>query len=368
MSDAAFAHLLRPHIAAMEAYVPILPFEVLSRELGRSPDEIIKLDANENAYGTPDSVRRAIAEYPYVHIYPDPEQHRLREALEVYTGAPAANILPGQGADELIDLLCRVFLEPGDAVIDCPPTFGMYSFDAQLANAQILRVPRGADFRVDVAAIEGCVNGAADRLKLLFLTSPNNPDGSLLARADLERLLELPLVVVLDEAYVEFAGLDVSVARWVAQRENLIVLRTFSKWAGLAGLRLGYGVFPTWLMPTLWKFKQPYNVNVAATAGGLAALAHRSEIQPTIDALIRERDRLVVELGNVGYLQPYPSRSNFVLCQVQGHDAKDLKAQLAQRGILVRYFAKPGLESCIRVSSGKPEHTDALLEALRSLA
>jgi len=183
----------------------------------------------------------------------------------------------------------------------------------------------------------------------------------------LRRLLELPLLVVVDEAYIEFAGLANSVARWVLQHDNLIVLRTFSKWAGIAGLRLGYGIFPDWLMPALWKAKQPYNVNVAATVAGLASLTHRAEIQPTIDALIRERERLVQELGRVPFLRPYPSRANFVLCRVVGRDAKALKEALARQGILVRYYAKPGLENCIRVSAGKPEQTAALLSALAAV-
>jgi len=177
-------------------------------------------------------------------------------------------------------------------------------------------------------------------------------------------LLRLPVLVIVDEAYIEFAGLENSVAAWVLEHENLIVLRTFSKWAGIAGLRLGYGIFPDWLMPVLWKAKQPYNVNVAATVAGLASLRHRAEIQPTVDALIRERDRLLEELSRVPFLRPYPSRANFVLCRVMGRDAAALKAELAAQGILVRYYAKPGLENCIRVSAGKPEQTDALLAAL----
>ena len=150
------------------------------------------------------------------------------------------------------------------------------------------------------------------------------------------------MIVVLDEAYIEFAGLERSVARWVTERENLIVLRTFSKWAGIAGLRLGYGIFPGWLMPALWKAKQPYNVNVAATVAGLASLAHRAEIQITVDALIVERERLFRELAKFPFLRPYPSQANFVLCRVVGRDAKALKEALAGRGILVRHYAKPG--------------------------
>ena len=376
------SNLLLPHIADMAPYTPIEPFEVLSARLGRSPEQIVKLDANENPYGPHPAVREALAAYPFPHIYPDPEQRALRAALAEYTGVPATNIFPGHGADELIDLLCRLFLGPGDAIINCPPTFGMYEFDAGLAGASVIEVPRRADFSVDLERISESANQRTRNTeygirnthhaprttyhapKLLFLTSPNNPDGSLLAPDDLRRLLELPLIVVLDEAYIEFAGLERSVVRWVTERENLIVLRTFSKWAGIAGLRLGYGIFPGWLMPALWKAKQPYNVNVGATVAGLASLAHQAEIQTTVDALIVERERLIVELAKLPFLQPYPSHANFVLCRVVGRDAKGLKEALAGWGILVRHYAKPGLENCIRVSAGRPEQTDALLAAL----
>ncbi len=366
----------------MEPYTPIVPFEVLSHQLGRPPEQIVKLDANENPYGPAPAVREALARYPFVHIYPDPEQRELRAALADYTGVPAEHILAGSGADELIDLICRLTLAPGDAIIDCPPTFGMYGFDAGLTGARVLQVWRRPDFSVDAEEIGKWANGQiskaandASRLpfpasrppKLLFLTSPNNPDGSLLDPADLKWLLTLPLLVILDEAYIEFAGLEHSAARWVPEYENLIVLRTFSKWAGIAGLRLGYGIFPAWLMPTLWKAKQPYNVNVAATVAGLVSLAHRQEIRPTVEALIAERERLYRELAAVPFLRPYPSRANFVLCRVEGRDARELKAALAARGILVRHYAKPGLENCIRISAGRPEQTDALLAALKQV-
>jgi histidinol-phosphate aminotransferase len=370
LTDSPFASLLLPHIADLEPYTPIQPFEVLSHQLGRAPEQIVKLDANENPYGPAPAVREALAGYPYTHIYPDPEQRALRAALADYVGVPAEHILPGSGADELIDLICRLTLAPGDAIIDCPPTFGMYSFDAGLTGARVLRVWRRADFSVDVERIgEWRISESANQrithhAKLLFLTSPNNPDGSLLDPADLARLLKLPLLVILDEAYIEFAGLEHSLARWVLEHDNLIVLRTFSKWAGIAGLRLGYGIFPAWLMPTLWKAKQPYNVNVAATAAGLASLAHRAEIQRTVDALIAERERLYPELATVPFLHPYPSRANFVLCRVEDRSAAELKAALAREGILVRHYAKPGLENCIRISAGRPEQTDTLLTAL----
>lgn len=363
MSDAEASALLLPHIRDLAPYTPVLPFEVVSRQLGRAPEQIVKLDANENPYGPAPGVREALASYPFLHIYPDPEQNALREALAGYTAAPAGQILAGQGADELIDLICRLCLGPGEAIIDCPPTFGMYSFDAGLAGARVVPVPRRGDFSLDVAAIETAAKQA--RPKLLFLTSPNNPDGGLLDRRDLARLLALPMLVVLDEAYVEFAGLECSAAGWVRDHTNLIILRTFSKWAGIAGLRLGYGIFPTWIMPFLWRAKQPYNVSVAASVAGLASLAQLAEIRPTIAALVRERERLGRELAGVPFLRPFPSRANFVLCRVVGRRAVELQARLAEQGVLVRHYAKPGLEDCLRISVGRPEHTDALLEALR---
>jgi histidinol-phosphate aminotransferase len=361
-----FERLLLPHVREMEAYTPILPFEVLSKQLGRDPSDIVKLDANENPYGPHPAVRQALADHRFLHIYPDPEQRELRAALAEYVGIPAENILPGHGADELIDLLVRIMAGTGDAIVDCPPTFGMYGFDAGLAGARVTRVPRRENFHVDVHAVHEAVH-AAPNAKLLFLASPNNPDGSLLSSRDLSRLLRLPVFVVVDEAYIEFAGPERSVSDWVLVHENLAVLRTFSKWAGLAGLRLGYGIFPGWLMPHLWQAKQPYNVNVAASGAGIASLKHREEIQQTVDALIRERERLLIELGRCSFLQPISSHANFVLCRVVGRDARELKEALAQQGILVRYYAKPGLENMIRVSAGRPEDTDRLLAAVNGM-
>jgi histidinol-phosphate aminotransferase len=144
-------------------------------------------------------------------------------------------------------------------------------------------------------------------------------------------------------------------------RENLIVLRTFSKWAGLAGLRLGYGIFPSSLMPHLWKIKQPYNVSVAAATAGYVSLQHVVQLDERAAAIKAERERLWHALRRKTWLEPYPSHANFVLCRVKDRDAAALKADLARVGVLIRYFNKPGLTDHIRISVGKPEHTDALL-------
>ncbi len=356
---------IRPDVARMDAYTPILPFDVLSEQLGIPPDALVKLDANENPYGAPPAVRAALADLPYAHIYPDPESRHLRRALADFHGVPLENILAGAGADELIDLILRLFLRPGDRVLNCPPTFGMYAFDTAVNGGVVVNVPRRADFSLDLEAIEEVAR--RERPRLLFLASPNNPDGNLLPGDVLERLLALPLYVVLDEAYIEFAPPGSSRIRLAMQRENLIVLRTFSKWAGLAGLRVGYGVFPAALMPHLWKIKQPYNVSTAAGAAALAALRHAEVLTVTGERIVAERSRLFAALQAIPWLEPYPSQANFVLCRVRGRDAAQVKVRLAQQGILIRYFNKPGLRDHIRISVGRPEHTDVLLKALRAI-
>jgi histidinol-phosphate aminotransferase len=245
----------------------------------------------------------------------------------------------------------------------------MYPFDAELNAARCIEVPRKADFSLDMESIYKAVETYQPRL--LFIASPNNPDGSLLDAQTIDELLSLPLMVVLDEAYIEFAGehlgASLSRIRDVPAHDNLVVLRTFSKWAGLAGLRIGYGAFPLWLMPTLWKSKQPYNVNVAASVAAQVSLKHVDELAQVVEQLKVERARLFAALQGISYLKPYPTHSNFVLCQVIGRDAAQLKAQLAEEnGIFIRYFNKPGLRDHIRISIGRPQDTDFLLNALRS--
>jgi histidinol-phosphate aminotransferase len=361
--------LIRPHlVAALEAYTPIEPFEVLSARLGRPPEDIIKLDANENPYGPSPKVRAALANLPYAHIYPDPASTALRAALAQSTGVPVENLLAGAGADDLIDLILRLFIGPGDAILNCPPTFGMYAFDAALNAAQIMSVPRRPNFSLNMDQVEAAFRLPARRPppKLIFVASPNNPDGSIITDEDLRRLLALPAGVVLDEAYVEFQGAP-SRLSWVLEHDNLMVLRTFSKNAGLAGLRVGYGAFPRSLMPHLWNIKQPYAISTASSAAAIAALDDPDYLSQVVARLTAERERLAKALAEIPYLRPYPSHSNFVLCRVMGRDARALKLALEGEGILVRHYAMPGLVDCIRISVGKPEHTDALIRTLQRL-
>jgi len=362
---------LAPRFENFPPYTPIEPFEVLSARLGLPPEQIVKVDANENPYGPAPAVKTALANLLWAHIYPDPESRALRAALSEFSGVPAENLLAGAGADELIDLILRLLLEPGDVVLNFPPTFGMYPFDTLLNAGQVIEIPRLADFSLDLPAIRQAV--AQYQPKAIFLTTPNNPDGNFPSAEVINELLDLPVMVVIDEAYIEFTpnsgrlGEKLSRIRAVVERENLIVLRTFSKWAGLAGLRVGYGAFPTWMMPAIWAAKQPYNVNVAASEAALASLRELDYLAANVELLKNERERLFNLLQGIPYLQPYPSQANFILCNVTGIPALEIKNRLAKQGILVRYYNTPYLRDMIRISIGKPHESDKVVAALRQL-
>ena len=207
-------------------YTPIEPFEVLSARLGIPAEQIIKLDANENPYGPSPRARQALAELHCPHIYPDPESRALRAALARFTGVPAEYLMAGAGADELIDLLLRVLLEPGDCVLNLPPTFGMYPFDTRLNAGQVVEVPRRADFSLDLPAIQAAV--AERKPKVIFVTAPNNPDGRLPTAEEIETLLALPALLVIDEAYIEFTRRAASSAKPSAASARCPSAKTWS--------------------------------------------------------------------------------------------------------------------------------------------
>jgi histidinol-phosphate aminotransferase len=291
-------------------------------------------------------------------------------------GVDASHIVASNGADEMIDWVQRVFLNRGDAIVDCPPSFEMYAFFARVNGARILEVPRRDDFSLDVDAIERAVlnphpnpppsstgEGVA---KLIFLANPSNPDGSMASRTDIERLLALPAILVLDEAYAEFAG--ESYATRVPTQPNLIVLRTFSKWAGLASLRVGYCIAPQPIAAKILQIKSPENVNSAGIVAALASLDDREYLLANVRRINEERERLAVALAQLGFLQPLPSRANFLLCRVVGRDARQIYDALAAHGILIRAFSSPRLRECLRVAVGTPEENETLLKALREMA
>jgi histidinol-phosphate aminotransferase len=360
---------VRRAIAGISAYAGPEDPEYLAKRLGRPIESIIKLDANENPYGASPLVQEMLSTYNGYSVYPDADQRSARTALAEYAGVSADSLILGNGADELIDLLMRTYLDPGDELVDFPPSFAMYAFNAQLQDARVVAVPRDEQFNIDV---EAALRAISPRTKLILLTSPNNPTGTVMPTSDVRRILETGYLVVLDEAYFEFANADgqgfETMIGEVSRYPNLVVLRTFSKWAGLAGLRIGYGVFPDEVSQHIWKLKPPFNVNVAALVAMRAALEDKAHLLGTVEKIVAERNRLLTELPKTRLLRSYPTRSNFMLCEINGMDGRTLTNRLADEGILVRFYNTPRLKNFIRISTGRPEQNDIVLSVLSNIA
>ncbi|MBH76943.1 MAG: histidinol-phosphate transaminase [Dehalococcoidia bacterium] len=350
---------IRDDIQDLSSYVSVKPLEVLATEIGVPVDELVKLDANENPYGTTLVVLEAAASVP-LHIYPDPAQGRLRSDIAAYLGVGPEQVVAGTGSDELLDLILRLTLPTATAT--ATPTFGMYSFLSGIAGIRHVEVPRNSTFDLDLVGLRNAVGSGAG---VVFVASPNNPTGNAATLDEIEELCGLDALIVVDEAYAEFAG--TSAIPLLERYENLIVMRTFSKWAGLAGLRVGYAVAHPDLVEPMLAIKQPYNVNVAADAAARAALAHRDELLATVRTIVVERDRLSHEVGTLGWLVPYPSDANFVLFDVEKADASAIAASLRERGVLVRHYDRADLSNKLRISAGRPQDTDRLVKAFKEV-
>ncbi len=360
--EAGIERFIRPDLTAFSAYSASISPETLEGKIEVPTESIIKLDANENPYGCSPRVNQALATYPYFNVYPDNGQAMLRQLLAGYTGVDAKYIAAGSGGNQLIDLVLRLFVEPGDEVINCVPTFAMYTFFAKMCGGTLVEIPRDDDFAINVAAIKAAIN---KKTKAILLANPNNPTGTITPLRDILEIVDTGLPVVVDEAYYEFSG--ETAAPLVGKYQNLMVLRTFSKWAGLAGLRVGYGIFSPKIADYILRIKPPYSVNVAAIVAVQESLKDIDYLMTGVKAIIVERERLFAELKRIKWLTPHPSQANFILCLVRNGRASQLHQRLKEKGILVRYFDKPLLKHFIRISVGKPEHTDALIKALREI-
>jgi histidinol-phosphate aminotransferase len=354
--------LLRPDVWALREYAAPEPLEEFAARQGLPVEQVLKLDQNENPYGCSPKVQEALARCQRFHIYPDPLARRARSLLEAYVGVSRDRLAVGNGSDELIEVLFRLFLSPGDRVLSFTPTFGYYGTVAGTCAAELVGVPRRRDWTVDLDAGLAALD---DRTKVIVVASPNNPTGTLTSDEDIRRLLATGRLVIVDEAYFEFSG---RTALPLADAyDNLVILRTFSKWAGLAGLRAGYGVFPEWLLPQLYKLKPPYGMSVAAAVALEASLEDADHLRHTVDLIVQERERLARLLAETGYLRPYPSAANFILCEVRRGSAPEIRHRLEDQGILVRAYSDPRLASTLRFSVGRPDQTDRLIEALRRI-
>ncbi len=350
---------IRPDLLDLPGYEPVQPLEDLARAAGLAPTDLLKLDANENPFGPLPVVPEMLARLPGYERYPDPVQGRLRQAIADYVEVPSDRIVAGAGSDELIDLCFRCLVSPGQSIISCPPTFGMYRFSAGLAGIPIVEVARREDWRVDAEAVQAAITPAT---ALIVLASPNNPTGNALDKTELAALLATGVPLLVDEAYAEFAGR--SLVNELRRHPQLILLRTFSKWAGLAGLRVGFGIFPEPVARLLLKAKPPYNVNVAGEVAVIASLQRRAVLDERVRKIVETRAILMERLRALPWLEPYPSDANFVLCRVRDGDGRVLKEALAKRGVFVRYFDLPQLRDCVRLSIPRPDQVATLIERL----
>jgi histidinol-phosphate aminotransferase len=354
--------LIRPHLAGFTGYSASTSPDTLKGKVDVPLDNIVKMNANENPYGCSPRVLKALAECQHFNIYPDDGQQELRKMLAGYAGVPAGCIVAGHGSNTLIDAIVRLFVGPGDEVINSIPTFDIYRFSTEICGGTVVNVNRDTRFAIDVKGIKSAISR---KTKLIFLATPNNPTGNVIPHKDILEIIEIGLPVVVDEAYYEFSG--ETVMPLTGKYKNLIVLRTFSKWAGLAGLRIGYGVFPSRIAAYMMVIKIPHNVSAAAEIAVKESLTDLDFLQGRVKAIVKERARLLTELQKISWLKAYPSQANFVYCAVLKGSASELHQKLQKKGVLVRYFENPLLKNSIRISVGKPEHTDALLKALREL-
>ena len=354
--------MVRENLKNILTYEPVEPISLISQKFGIPKNQIIKLNGNENPYGPSPKVLDAITSSD-ISIYPDPLQRNLREALEKYLNISSDFLIGAAGSDELIDLLFKLYIYPGDLVLDCDPTFGMYSFCARVAGAKVEKIPRKSNFDLD---LESIASSTSKKPKIIFVSSPNNPTGNICTIDEIKTLLNLNLLVVIDEAYYEFNGF--SVANLVHDYENLVVLRTFSKWAGLAGLRIGYGIMPKNIISHLLDIKSPYNVSTTAESACLASLKDSEYLFQNVEKIKQGKQFLFDQLSLIDGIKPYPSGANFILFDLPNSSkATEVYDQLRSRGILIRKFNNSRLEKCLRVSVGTDPDNTSFINALMDI-
>ncbi|MGE3496937.1 MAG: histidinol-phosphate transaminase [Candidatus Binatia bacterium] len=342
---------IRPRVRAMDGYAP-----------GEQPQQpgFVKLNTNENPYPPARAVREAIAACAGddVRLYPDPMANALRDAAARRYGFTREHLLAGNGSDDLLAIVLRACIDPGDRVAYPHPTYSLYDTLGEIAAASIVRLPWADGWRLPAELAQA-------QARVTIVCNPNAPSGTCVAVDDIAALAgRLTGLLVVDEAYVDFA--DDSSLRLAGQLENLLVLRTLSKSYSLAGMRVGLAFGPPPLIEELCKVKDSYNLNRVSIAAGAAALADDTVMREHVGRVLRTRARLTDGLRDLGYEVP-PSQANFVLARRPGIDQHPVYAALKERHILVRYFATPELRDALRITVGTEEEVAALLAALAAL-
>jgi histidinol-phosphate aminotransferase len=357
----SFQSLANQYVCDVPVYEPGRPIEEVARELGLKPASIIKLASNENALGpSPKAIAAMCKALATAHLYPDGGGFYLRQALAKKLGVEMDNIVLGTGSNEIIEFLYHAFVAPGDEVVAGDRAFVIYSIMAKMFQARCVEVPF-AGHTHDLKAMRAAIT---PKTKLVFVANPNNPTGTRVSNAELDAFIKsLPahVICVLDEAYIEFLD-DPPPSIEYAMKRNLVVLRTFSKIVGLAGLRIGYGVAQKECVALLQRVRQPFNVNAVAQAGALAALGDTAHIRKTkaltrrgLAYLYREFKRLKLEF--------VPSCANFVLVNVG--DGDEIFRALQRHGVIVRPMRGYKMPGWVRVTVGLPQENRKFIAALK---
>lgn len=347
MKQLSLKKFIRDDISKMDSYRTV-------PSLWELEGNFLKLNAGENPYGFSPKINKALGNFKYYNYYPDPEYKSLRQALANYAGVTMKKIMVGTGSDELLDLFLRLILDEGDKVINCPPTFGMYTALIELNKGVVVSVPRKSDFSLDIKEIKSKID---KKVKLIIICNPNNPTGSVSKDGEIVELLDTGKLVLVDEAYFEFYGK--TVVSLLKKYPNLIITRTLSKWAGIAGLRLGFSISSPFFVDQLLKIKPPFNVNLAAEIAGKAALEDLDKTKLILKKTIKERERVYTQLKEIPYLKIYPSYANLLYMEVN-QNFDQLKDYLAKNKIIVRLS-----ENAIRLTIGTPEQNSKVIQIFK---
>jgi histidinol-phosphate aminotransferase len=353
--------LANPQLRDLAVYEPGKPIEETARELGIDPAEIVKLASNENPLGpSPKAVRAMRAAMSKAHLYPDGSGFYLCKAIAAKLGLKPENVILGNGSNEVIEFLGHAFLNPGDDVITCQYAFIVYKLLATAFNVRTIETP-SPDYQQN---LDAALEVITPKTRLIFIPNPNNPTGTLVSQSAIDRFVSrVPgsIVVVFDEAYFEFLDDPPDTLQFVRDGRNVVVLRTFSKIHGLAGLRIGYALAPPEMIQVLHKTRQPFNVNSIAHAGALAALNDKAHLRKTKRVVDQGRAYLQEKFAELRI--PFvPAVANFLMVNVGNGPA--VFEKLLRRKIIVRPLKGYGLPEWVRISVGTMEENKKLVAAL----
>ncbi|WP_027370997.1 histidinol-phosphate transaminase [Desulfovermiculus halophilus] len=358
---------IRPELLDFSPYVPGQSMAEIRRDLGL--DTVIKMASNENPLGTSPLVTKTVQRRAdLVFRYPRPNSPDLASALGRHLGLAEDRLVIGNGSDEIIDLLIRVLARPGqDRILILDPSFSIYRLQARLCGVELTKIPLNPDFSFPLSQI---LAAADQNTAMVFLTNPDNPSGYTAPREkliDLARSLPRRTMLIVDEAYVEFADQPSSFSPLplFEELDNVVLLRTFSKLYGLAGLRLGYGIMPAWLSDLLHRVKLPFSVNLLAEAAGLSALEDAWFVQASRQTILQGRQDLTRELRALGWTV-YPTQANFLLVR-PACPARHLVDELLNRGYIIRGLESYGLAEYVRISIGTERENRGLVLACKDI-